>query len=82
MLRVSGILHGNNVPTKRNRARPQINWHSALSSNDLAKLARVLTKDGAAQHFRNLNWPRPFLSKTRYADAPRNSGRQCTIPIR
>jgi hypothetical protein len=72
-VRISEVLHLHKAPTKRNRARPQVDWHSARSSNDLTKLTRELTKDGVIKHSRNLNWPRAFLSKTRYM-----CGRQCS----
>jgi predicted RecB family nuclease len=72
-VRISEVLHRNNTPSKRNRAHSQVDWHSDRSSNDLTKLTRALTKDGVIKHSRNLNWPRAFLSKTRYM-----GGRQCS----
>ena len=72
-MRISEVLHRNIRSTKRSRARPQVDWHSVRSSNDLTKLTRELTKDGAAKHSWNLNWRQPFLSKTRFL-----SGRQCS----
>jgi predicted RecB family nuclease len=72
-VRISEVLHRNKISTKSNRVRPQVDWHSVRPSNDLTKLTRELTKDGVIKHSRNLNWPRAFLSKTRYM-----SGRQCS----
>jgi hypothetical protein len=68
-VRISEILHRNNKPTKRNRARRQLNLHPA--SHDLTKLVTALTRDSRAKHSRN--WKRPFLSKTRYM-----TGLQCS----
>ena len=65
-MRISEVLHRNIRSTKRSRARPQVDWHSVRSSNDLTKLVRLLTKDGVAKHSGNLNWTRAFLSKSRY----------------
>jgi hypothetical protein len=71
-LRISEILYRKNESTKGKRAHPQLDLHSARSK-DLTKLAKALTKDGAAKHSWNLNWQRPFLSKTRYI-----AGLQCS----
>jgi hypothetical protein len=71
-VRISEILYRSNDPKKRTRARPQLDLRSAPFSGDLTKLATDLTKDSRVKHFRNLNWKRPFLSKSRYM-----CGRQC-----
>ena len=72
-MRISQILYCNKEPAKRNRAHLKQDSRSAPFNNDLTKLATALTKDSRVKHFRNLNWKRPFLSKSRYM-----SGRQCS----
>ena len=72
-MRISQILYCNKEPTKRYRAHLKQDSRSAPFNNDLTKLATALTKDSRVKHFRNLNWKRPFLSKSRYM-----SGRQCS----
>jgi hypothetical protein len=62
----------NKEPAKRTRAHLKQDSRSAPFSNDLSKLATALTQDSRVKHFQNLNWKRPFLSKSRYM-----SGRQC-----
>src|ERR1700731_1526900 len=59
-------------PAQRYRGHLKQDSRSAPFNNDLTKLATALTKDGRVKHFRNLNWKRPFLSKSRYMH-----GRQC-----
>jgi hypothetical protein len=72
-VRLSEILDRKKEPTKKARARRQLNLHSAPFSHDLTKLVTALTRDSRAKHSRNLNWKRPFLSKTRYM-----AGLQCS----
>ena len=71
-MRLSEILDRSKGPTKGTRARRQLNLRSGPFNHDLTRLVTALTKDSRAKHSRNLNWRRPFLSKTRYM-----SGRQC-----
>jgi hypothetical protein len=72
-VRISEVLYRSDERAKATRARRQSDFPSALSSNDLTKLVSALTKDSRVEHFRNLNWKRPFLSKTRYI-----AGLQCS----
>ena len=72
-MRLSEVLNRHKTAANKNNARSRVDWHSVRSSNDLTKLTRELTKDGAAKHSWNLNWRQPFLSKTRYM-----CGRQCS----
>jgi hypothetical protein len=65
-VRISQILYRKNESAKRNRAHLKRVLRLAPFSNDLTKLATALTKDSRAKHFSNLNWKRPFLSKSRY----------------
>jgi hypothetical protein len=60
-------------PSERTRAHLNQDSCSAPFNNDLTKLATALTKDRRVKHFQNLNWRRPFLSKSRYM-----CGRQCS----
>jgi hypothetical protein len=72
-VRISEVLYRSDECAKATRARRQSDFPSVLSSNDLTKLVTTLTKDSRTKHFRNLNWKRPFLSKTRYI-----AGLQCS----
>jgi hypothetical protein len=72
-MRISEILYCNKETTKGNPADPQLDLRPAPFSNVLKKLARACTQNGLVNHFRNLNWKRTFLSKTRYM-----CGRQCS----
>ena len=65
-MRISEILYRSEERAKATRARRQYDFPSALSGNDLTKLVTDLTKDSRDKNFRNLNWKRPFLSKSRY----------------
>jgi hypothetical protein len=71
-VRLSEILHWNKGPVEKRRSRLQLDLRSAPFGGDLTKLTRALTRGGVAKHWPNLNWKRPFLSKTRYM-----GGRQC-----
>jgi len=72
-MRISEILYCNKETTKGNPADPQLDFCPTSLSDALTNLARALKKDGQVNHFRNLNWKRNFLSKTRYM-----WGRQCS----
>ena len=72
-MRISEILYCNKETTKGNPADPQLDFRPTLLSDALTNLANALKKDGQVNHFRNLNWKRNFLSKTRYM-----WGRQCS----
>ena len=72
-MRISEILYCNKETTKGNPADPQLDFCPTLLSDALTNLANALKKDGQVNHFRNLNWKRNFLSKTRYM-----WGRQCS----
>ena len=68
-MRLSEILHRRNKSTKRDCARPLLDFDSG---KNLTQLARAVTKDSRAKHSRYLSWSRPCLSKIRYM-----AGRQC-----
>src|SRR3984893_17537188 len=72
-MRISEILYCNKEATKGNRTHHKLDLHPTSLSDALTNLARALKKDGQVNHFRNLNWKRNFLSKTRYM-----WGRQCS----
>jgi len=72
-VRIFEVLYRSDERAKRIRARRQLNLHSAPFNHDLKKLVTALTRDSRAKHSRNLNWKRPFLSKTRYM-----AGLQCS----
>jgi len=71
-VRIFEILHRNSKNIKGHRTRRQLNLRSSPFHNALTKLATACANDGRVKHFRNLNWKRAFLSKSRYM-----SGRQC-----
>ena len=69
-MRISELLYRNDNATKGNRTDPKLDFRSTRFGDALAS---ALKKDGLVDHFRNLNWRRTFLSKTRYM-----GGRQCS----
>jgi hypothetical protein len=71
-VRLSEILDNNKEPTAKDRTHPKNYVRVAQFCRDLTTLVKSLTTDGVAKHSWNLNWSRPFLSKSRYM-----AGRQC-----
>src|SRR5216683_1284114 len=69
-MRLSELLYRRDETTKGNNTHPKFDLRPTLLSDALKNLINGVKKD---DHFRNLNWKRTFLSKTRYM-----CGRQCT----
>jgi hypothetical protein len=72
-VRPSEILHRDNEPTEKKRARPELGLRSVPFSKDLSKLVRAYEEGDPDEYSRNHNRKRVFLSKSRYM-----SGRQCS----
>ena len=72
-MRISKILYWTEDTIEGNRAHPKLDFRPTSLSDALTNLANSLKRDGQVNHFRNLNWKRNFLSKTRYM-----WGRQCS----
>jgi hypothetical protein len=71
-MRISELLYRSET-TEGDRIHPELDFRSTLLKDALANIASAFKKDGLVNHFRNLNWKRTFLSKTRYM-----CGRQCS----
>ena len=69
-MRISELLYRNDDTTKGNCTHTKPDFRPTPFN---AALASALKQDGRVDHFRNLNWKRTFLSKTRYM-----GGRQCS----
>jgi hypothetical protein len=69
-MRISELLYRSHDTTKGTCTNIQLDFRPTRFGGALAS---ALKKDGLVDHFRNLNWKRAFLSKTRYM-----GGRQCS----
>jgi hypothetical protein len=69
-MRIFELLYRNDDKTKGDCTHTKPDFRPTPFS---AALASALKKDGPVDHFRNLDWKRTFLSKTRYM-----GGRQCS----
>ena len=69
-MRISELLYLKDDTTEGNHTAPKLDFRPTRFGDALAS---ALKKDGLIDHFRNLNWRRTFLSKTRYM-----GGRQCS----
>jgi hypothetical protein len=69
-MRIFELLFRSDDTTKGNRTDLKLDFRPSRFGGALAS---ALKKDGLVDHFRNLNWRRTFLSKTRYM-----GGRQCS----
>jgi hypothetical protein len=69
-MRVSELLYLKDDTTEGNHTAPKLDFRPTRFGDALAS---ALKNDGRVDHFRNLNWRRTFLSKTRYM-----GGRQCS----
>jgi hypothetical protein len=72
-MRISELLYRNDDATKGNCTRPELDFHPTPLGDALRNLANASQRDGLVNHFRQFNWQRTFLSKTRYM-----GGRQCS----
>ena len=69
-MRISELLYRNDDNTRSSCTHTKLDFRPTPFSDALAS---ALKNDGRVDHFRNLNWRRTFLSKTRYM-----GGRQCS----
>ena len=69
-MRISELLYRSHDTTKGTSTNIQLDFRPTRFGDALAS---ALKNDGRVDHFRNLNWRRTFLSKTRYM-----GGRQCS----
>jgi hypothetical protein len=71
-MRLCELLYRSDDTTKDNNTHPTPAFRSIPLRDALKNIITRLKKDGLVIPFRNLNWKRTFLSKTRYM-----CGRQC-----